>query len=785
MVKQILSATCRTALTAATLALSLLIMTPAALAQGDVRDIDFPAQPLQQALTATGQAFGVTVVAPGDMVRDRMAPAVTGRFTADEVVSRLLHGSNLAARRSANNAIVIVDSAAREADADSEPATGMDTGSGLRLAPVIVTGERAERTLYDTASSASVVSGRDIDNTPAFKEVSDLLQYTPNVDLGGKSNEGPTIRGIKAGGPLGGVYAFFGGSRPRATITVDGRPVSFNEFIFGATSVWDVDRVEVFRGPQTTSQGVNSIAGAIHVVTADPTFEHKAKAQAEVGDYRSGRLSASLSGPVVDEELAFIVSGDMRRRDSFVDIQPTDDYGPDPNTILNGTVRGKLLWEPSAVPEMKMKLTLTRVHNEGPQAEYVKKPYKDLKSISVNLPSWHVISNAGIHDVSYEFSDAVEVSNRLSYAAVSSRRYVDMENAGTATTDKGELSNETIMRWQAEDSGLSGLAGVFLQRSYADEYLNYSIAGVGSFKDLQTGVGLFTEATYDITDRLDLTLGLRFESDRQHRTGLTTGGSLYNVDFDYDKTFNALLPKAVLGYDVTDDLRIGAMVSRGFNPGGVTVLWSDGTLNTFDEETVWNYELFARTRMLDDRLQLNANLFYARYEDYQLNYQAGVAFGSVIYGIANAEEAHSYGLELSADYLATDSLRLFGGLGLLKTKIDKFTKAGGINAEGASFMRSPDITLSLGADYEIIDGLRLGGRARYVGKYKSEDTRDSLSAGDYTVVDLQASYNLASFTLYGYVNNVFDKFYTVSELQIGRAIVGNPREFGVGVKYEF
>jgi len=751
---------------------------------GDYQDIDLPRQPLQEALTAVGKSYGLTVVAPGALVSDKTAPAVSGRFTADQAVNKLLQDSGLEAQRNASGAIVVQQKQSPAADAAAPAEKAAEVS--MQLDPVVVTGERSERTLHETASSAAVITSEELNSNPAAREVDDILNYIPNVDLGGNSNEGPTIRGVKAGGPLSGVYSFFGGSRPRATITMDGRAISPDEFIFGSSSLWDVERVEVFRGPQTTAQGANSIAGAIHVITEDPSFETEGKIRVEGGDYRYGRASAAVSTPLVEDELAIRLSADMLRRDSFIDIEPTQDYGPDPDTFLNGVLRAKALWEPYALPELKMKFTFNSARYEMPQAEYVKTDsLEDLTAISTNLPSRRILVDTGIHDLTYAFSDNVEFSNRFSYARINSKRYVDVESSGRATIDKDELSNESTLHWKNDGLALSGLVGAFYQYGNSDEYLNYVLAGKGNFDDVQTGLGLFTEITYDITDRLDLTVGLRYETDRQDRTGSTVGGRLYNVDLDYDESFDAFLPKISLGYDISDEYRVGALVSRGFNPGGVTVLWSNGATNYFDEEYVWNYELFARAMCMDNRLTLNANLFYMDYADYQLNYYAGTYGTSVVYGIANAEKAESYGLELSADYLATDRLRLNAGLGLLHTEIKQFDKAGGIDAEGAAFMRSPDVTLSLGADYDVFEGFTVGGRVRYVGEYKSEDTNDSLSAGDYTVCDVKASYEYGPFTVYGYVNNLFDEFYTISELAIGRAIVGNPREFGAGVQYSF
>jgi len=758
-----------------------------ALAQGEIRDMDLPSQPLQTSLTAVGKAFGLTVMAPGELVRGKTAPAVSGQLTAAQALRKILEGTGLEVGQTANGAFVVRESGTPgDRSGNSPESTPKPVESGLRLQPVIVTGERTARTVFETASSVAVISGKDIDNTQSAREVDDLLKTIPNIDLDGHSNEGPTIRGVKAGGPLSGIYAFFGGSRPRMATTVDGRTISNNEFIFGATSVWDVDRVEIFRGPQTTTQGVNSIAGAIHVVTADPTFEPEFKVLTELGDYKGARLAAMASGPLVKDQLAVRLAADLERRDSFLDMQPTTDYGPDPNTLLNQTLRGKVLWEPAGLPEMTMKLTLNAGYSTAAQSDYVLMTNpKDRKPITVNMPTWSMETYTGIHDISYAFSDALRVTNTFTYTSMDSERHVDIPTNASANSDMKTLSNETILNWRASENGLSGLVGIFLQRSVSDEFLHWTLPGRAYFDDTQTSMGVFTEFTYDITDSLDLTLGLRYQSDRQKREGYSTGGLRYTVDMNYDKTFEAFLPKMVLGYDVNDDFRVGAMVSRGFNPGGVTLIFTNGIINNFDEETVWNYELFARSVLLEGRMKVDANLFYSDYTDYQMSYlYATVPFTT--YGIANADEAVSYGLEIGVDYLVNEQVRLFSGLGLLKTEIKKYDDAGGLDVEGASFMRSPKVTFSAGIEYSPIQALTLGATARYVGKYKSEDTNNSISAGDYTVVDCKASYDLnETFTVYGYVNNLFDEFYTISESAANRAVVSDPRDFGVGLSASF
>ena len=742
--------------------------------QAQQTDFDIPPQPLTDALALFGRQSGLQVSVDAALILGVQSPGVTGTLSPEQALGRLLAGTGIAYRMTGGNTALLERAVA-------EPESGP-----LRLNPLIVSGERVERTVFETSSSVVVITGEEIEDTPAFSDVEDVLDFVPNVVTAGTSNDGPSIRGVDTSGILEGGNAFLGGTRPRATITVDGRPLGFNEFIYGETSVWDLERLEVFRGPQTSAQGVNSIAGAIYVVTADPTFEPEVKVQGEIGSDEQRRMSAAFSGPIVTDELAGRVAVDFQRRDSFVNFDTTADYGPNPNEFENILARAKLLWEPAALPELSTKITFSFTQSEAPQVEQVRVPFKDLESAFLNSATWRTTAYAGIHDLSYAFSDNLEFSNRFSITDYKIERFAFPEGNGGANIDGLQLTNETNLNWQLPDQGLSGLAGVYYEQTKDEETADFSLfLGLGEFDDTRTSLGLFGEVTYDVTDRLDLTAGLRYQRDNQDRDG-----SFGPFTVDFDETFDALLPKFVIGYDVTDDLRVGALAVRGFNPGGTTISFIDGSQDTFEDETVWNFEAFGRARLFDDRLSLNANAFYSVYSDFQIFTIVGfTSSGDRIVEASNADKAVSYGLELTTDFQATDSFRVFAGLGLLDTEIADFSESEDPDIEGNQFERAPHVTFSIGADYELIDNLTLGGRLRYVGSYFSDaDNTQDLEAGDYVVADFQLSYAYENLEAYAFVNNAFDEFYVITERQVGpgrSAIVGTPREYGVGLRISF
>src|SRR5690606_8213389 len=117
----------------------------------------------------------------------------------------------------------------------------------MTLDPITVTGERFQRSIQDTSSSVAVFDAQTLEKRPDLGSSNQVLEHVPNVVTSETSNFAPAVRGVDGTGPAQGADAFFAGTRPRLNMQVDGRPLSYNEAIFGDVPLWDVDQVEVFR----------------------------------------------------------------------------------------------------------------------------------------------------------------------------------------------------------------------------------------------------------------------------------------------------------------------------------------------------------------------------------------------------------------------------------------------------------------------------------------------------------------------------------------------------------
>ncbi len=663
----------------------------------------------------------------------------------------------------------------------SAAAQHTDSPEKMVFEVVTVTGERFVRTIEETAASVFVDTGDTIRNRAGADNVTDLLELIPNFQVSGNQNNGPTIRGQNSTGVLSGINAFFGGSRQRATILLDGRPLSFNEFIYSQTSAWDVDRIEVFLGPQTTAQGPDSIAGAIYVNTNDPAYEYEAAVRALAGNFDTYQASGMVNLPLIENQLALRAAIDHRNHDSFVDFTFAEEsIGADrfEDSYLTGRV--KLRWEPSALPDLEMLLTYHYTDTQGPQSENVQPRFRDRVRSVPGVSVFAMDTHALIADISYALGDGFTLANRLTYADADIERFAP-EGQGVSRIRRDELTNETLLTFDPAGGRLQGLAGIYFQSFDADEDIDLAAFGLGSgvFTDEVFSLGVFGEATLSLTDRLHLTGGLRYQEATQDRDG----GFAALPPVNFDETFRAWLPKAGIAYDMRENVRIGFEARKGFNPGGVTLSFATGQLDTFDEETLWNYEIYARTSLLDGRLQLNANVFLTDFTDAQRPVNI-VAPGGVIVELAKAEDAKSYGAELQARFHATPRLVLTAALGLLQTKLETVSLEPG--QQGNEFERSPGVSASFGIDFNPLDNLAFNLQGRYTDEYFSDDANTALAAVDgFFIADARISYSFGDITTFAYATNIFDEFNTLQQFGAATAVVIDPREWGVGVEARF
>lgn len=650
------------------------------------------------------------------------------------------------------------------------------------LQEIIVTAEKLGRSLMNTPASTVVLDHRELESRAGLITTRDLLETIPNVVLSGTGNTAPVIRGVDGTGASQGADAFFAGSRPRLNVQVDGRPLSYNEIVFGDSTIWDVQQVEVLRGAQSTLQGRNAIAGTVVTKTSDPTFDYNAALRVGGGDFGQKRASAMISGPV-DDAVAFRVAADWLRRQSFVKGWQGFPSVDNPGDFKALTVRGKLLFEPKSIDGWKTLLTVNHSDYSGPQTENVSRPFADHRTDFLFEPVFEPKTTSVILDSRYALSPKLDVEGVLSGTDLNVKRKA-VAGQGIVNIDGREYLFEPRLRYGGGDERTSAVAGLYLFRAQQDESIDFP--SPQTFDDRITTLAVFSEGIVPLAASLDLIVGARYEEETHERHG----GDHVSVAVNLDETYKAFLPKLGLAWHLTDKTTVGGLISRGYNGGGGGFTF-DSNSNLFTNyqygpEYVWTYEIYGRQALAQDRLQLTANLFYSDYKNMQLSYDLTPADPTdYSFIVKNAPKAESYGAEFGATAAVARGLRVYANLGWLHAKITRYPGSG---FQGNELPFAPCITGSAGFTFNR-DAWEASLTARYSDSYYSDIENNPRGDVDpYWIANAQLGYTVDRVRFFGRVDNVFDShkavaIYSGATVAEDGANILKPRSYWLGVEW--
>lgn len=647
---------------------------------------------------------------------------------------------------------------------------------------IIVTGERVPRSLRKTASSVVVYTAPMIDKEAGADRLDQLLEQIPNVQIG-RGGQGPTIRGQDSTGVLQDLAAFLGGNRPRITLQIDGRAASHNEFVNGVSPLWDIERIEVFRSPQSTTQGRNSIAGAIFAYTHDPTYDWEGRARIVHASLATWQGSAVVSGPLIDDQLAFRLAADVRTSrnpNTVVDSV----VGANPNRDRYGIARAKLMAEPVVLPGLRLKASYVHQESRRAPSEGIVPPFEArIGSRGAAVLDNHLDSLTA--EIRYDFSEKLTLTSTLSTGWVESQRF-SPPGLGETLTAVRDRSIEPLLDWQPNEFVKIRIGLNALQTRLEQSIDLTRVFGLGEFVDYQSSIGMFGELELNPIPQVALVAGLRRQRDRQNRDG-SLGNPLLPTTVDFNRAFSAWLPKLSLSYDVTKGITAGLLVQRAYNPGGVSIDFDTGEQAEFGQESLWSYEAFGRASLAGGRLRLTANLFQSDFRNAQRAEPRaltvpgqGTAFWALIHNIAQAQ---SRGLEASVDWRASGRLMVRGGIGILRTRIGGDAVAA---FAGKQFGRSPRFSGTASIEWRPAERLLVSADVRHHSGYFSDDLNTpDFRIGKATVANARAAYDMGPITPSAYVRNLFDSFYLTSQFSSMFATAIDPREIGVEVETRF
>ncbi|MEO0461517.1 MAG: TonB-dependent receptor [Pseudomonadota bacterium] len=676
---------------------------------------------------------------------------------------------------------------------------------------IIVTGTKQNISIQKEEASVAVITQRAIEDQALF-DFRDALLRTANVStLGGDTINNLSIRGVQ----LSGVG--FTGSGATAQVYVDGAPSSFNGNQ-GAANLWDVAQVEILRGPQSTIQGRNALSGAVVINTADPEYEWGVRARGIVGTENTYRASAMVTGPIIADQLAFRLAADYSEQDFEVTNELTGDNALFQEAL---TLRGKLLFEPEFAPGLRLELTASYVDTDFGEFGTVNAPapvtdpsfadFDPLGDVTFN-PNARMESNKvwrGIANLEYDVSDnwtligigTIEDVNRFTvFGANGFSESQDRVYSGEARAafDYGNISGWIGgYYFDAVVPNELGFAGAFDLIGVPTDPAGSTFLLASTQVESTENYAIFGDVSIELSEKWSINLGARYDWETFTNTGLTgditvdpsncvvapflpgIGGlpcaALIPVSNEPPTTadFEAFLPRASVTYNFDEDRSLAFVVARGYRAGGSIFFAGTGGAGTtvpFDPEFLTNYELALRTQWFDQRLTVNANIFFTDWSDQQVSVPGTATTSPFNSIVVNAGTSELYGLELDASFEATPELDLFASAGLLSAEFTNFPFAVDFdgnptnpadptfaNLAGFSFPAAPEFNASAGFSYRSDSGFFATATGSYTSSQFSDVTNlEANESEDLFLVNARVGYRTGPFEMAVFANNLFD-----------------------------
>lgn len=646
------------------------------------------------------------------------------------------------------------------------------------LEHVKVVGEKTERSLKDTSSSVVVFSEEELNSLQNYT-VSNVIAEVPNIVV--TSGAVPNIRGVNGNGSAGGFNSITGGAKARVSTLIDGITEPFVADLTGDSGIWDIEQLEVYRGPQSTSSGRNSIGGMVYIKTKDPSFDWEAAARLGYRNqdrYLDGAFM--VSGPIVDDVLAFRLSAEQLNAQTNSDDEgyETNPADYDINEIKTNRLKAKLLWE--LTEDFSAMLSYSGSDEKGDTGRLYYSAENPDAYQRIYFREIDTNSDTVSLRLNYSLSDSVSfnvLAAHMDYQWGFDAYEADPAEEQQLVFDETNTMLDAKMVFGQEASSISGFVGLAYFERKQDFESTGPYAYIGDDKSDSTSI--YGEFTYSLHDRLDFTAGIRVEKEQQERDFNYITFDLAS-DLETDKT--VILPKFAVLYHIDDNTTVGVSARQGYNAAGGAFAFATSSYYYFDEETVDTYEASVRSSLDDGNIQLSANVFYNDYDDYQaLNSNRQ---------IINMDKVTTYGVELQGRLLLSEAVEISGGLGLLETNIDDPGTAFE-DAKNNELSTAPSVTGNLGINYYFSDGFNIGVSARYVDEYYGDiENNDSRIAGDYTLARLSANYNSDTWSVSAYLNNALDDdAFTVREPPGRSAPLGyvsrvDPQTFGLTITYK-
>lgn len=822
---------------------------------------DIPPQSVADALAAFAHQTGLQFIYVSRIVKARASKGAHAGLTPAEALPSLLEGTGLGFAFLNPRTVRIFESAPAAPPAPPIASEAPKT-SVNRRAPwfskseeIIVMGSRDRSGLGNSddvqsiAASVSVVSGGTLE-AQKLEQLSDYAAYLPGVNVvsfGSPGSSQVLLRGISSftDAATGAYYLDdtpMGASGPWAEACCDVLDLM----------PYDLERLEVWRGPQGTHYGANSESGLLRFVLKEPRlngFEARIGADGSAihgASKAGGSLRAMVNVPIVEDVLAVRVSAYDSHTPGYIDNAYSG--AKDVNTVRQSGERFALLWRPAESLSVKLTALWPRIHSDSEA---------DMSSTGVTIvPD---TGDADIVEASGSYGDLTDhhaflqpFRKSIDYYAATVRWNPGSLEVVSATAwsrtrshsvfDQTLINGASFPDWSggAIPAGLSAfhrdkdlekfseelrivspqgkridwlLGGFYTRESVTDEMALYAFdnsyqpiaafapaASATSVQNTFNELAAFGELTWHVTERFDLTGGIRYAHNDQQLTAIDSGVVDEPACTAGESAEGVATWMIAARYRFTPDVMLYGRVATGSQPGSPNGELPD-VPPTVKAETVTNYEVGLKSEFLDRMALIDVSVFHMDWQDIQL----GMCFGGGC-GWASGAEAVSQGVELSSSWSPLEGLQLGYNAAYTRSELTTVVPDAGYFLTGYQLADVPRWSMSLTTDYDwaLADvwHAHVGGAFRWVGERWSETGVHSRSVGGgptmelpaYSVLDLNAGIAKGPLVLRAFVRNLTDTRAISQSIVLGdpshppaemEQRILQPRSIGVGFDFAF
>ena len=669
---------------------------------------------------------------------------------------------------------------------------------------ITVTGDYRGRIVAEIPSSLTIFEANDIPEL-AVQHFEELLARIPNVNWSG---DGHRARYLQIRG-VGELAQYQGAPNPSVGFVID--DIDFSGLGTIAT-LFDIDRIEVFRGSQGMRYGANALAGLVYMQSADPTDEFMGRLQVTVGGDHARGGGIALGGPIGVNGAGYRVSAHRFESNGF----RSNPYlkRKDTNGRNEKSIRSRVKWKSGDAWKFKLTGMLSDADNgydafaiDNSLTVLSDRPGKDAQrslggALNVEWDAsnrFSITSVASIADSEIDFSFDADWGNDDAWAPIT-YDYVSLNERERKTLtgeirfiskDAGRIFNDTtdwLLGLYVND--LAENLATINQGDYFDPAFNWADTLDTRFDSDFSAVSgaIFGQLELQMTNANKLIVGTRIERravNYADTNGLDLGPkeSMVGGHLAYIYRFSG---------DVTGFINF----SRGFKGGGFNLGFVPNGRREYEAETMWNAEIGLKTRLLNDSLYVNAALFYSLRKDQQVETSFQIDPNdpaSFVFFTDNAAEGRNFGFETDLSWFPSEAFEIYLNLGLLNATFDEFITPQ-VDASGREQAHAPSYTFSLGAVYR--DNSGWFGRLDVTGKdrFYFDVSHDQVSH-PYSVVNARVGYATDRWTAQLWLQNALDEPYQVRGFYFGNepplfpptlyVRQGDPRQFGMTVDLNF